>query len=273
MDDPLNTPEEQPPEQPREHLNKPGHTEEQAPDTVTPFIENVHHEQNDTVSNSSGKSENPQEDAPEQIAKLAPYVVIPFTVNVHGELSEARNLAAESIPSDELVFARPRAPLPEGVPLDDSASRKRNFRHNLSLLLALTLAAFTLTAWILVRVDSPFGIFSSGPQEIVRAQLRALDHGDLRPAYDMFSARYRGQVSFDVWHKLIVTHWRMFHAQVLRSEAPSQAGPGVTLEIYLHGADDKDYRARFTLIHTDGRWWIDDVHWAEEPDQRDLSRT
>ena len=155
----------------------------------------------------------------------------------------------------------------------DAASRRRSFRHNLFLLLSLALAAFILTAWILVRVDAPFGIFSTGPQEIVRAQLRALDRGELRPAYDMFSARYRGQVSFDTWHELFVTHWRMFHADVVRSETPSISGPGVTLEIYLHGADDNDYRALFTLIRTDGRWWIDDVHWTQEPDQRDFSRT
>ncbi len=141
------------------------------------------------------------------------------------------------------------------------------------MLLLLTLAAFVLTSWILVRVDIPFGIFSSGPQEVARAQLRALDHGELRPAYDMFSERYRGQVSFDTWHELFVTHWRMFHADVVRTEAPSLSGPGVTLEIYLHGADDKDYRARFTLVRTDGRWWIDDVHWTQEPDERDFSRT
>jgi hypothetical protein len=89
----------------------------------------------------------------------------------------------------------------------------------------------------------------------------------------MFSARYRGQVSFDDWHKLIVTHWRMFHAEVLRSGTLAQDGPGVTLEIYLHGEDDKDYRARFTLVRTGGRWWIDDVHWTEEDGERDLSRT
>ena len=141
------------------------------------------------------------------------------------------------------------------------------------LLLSLTLAAFILTAWILVRVDSPFGMFSSGPQEIVRAQLMALDRGDLRPAYDMFSSRYRGQVSFDLWHELFVTHWRMFHAEVLRTEEPANSGPGVSLEIYLRGADDKDYRARFLLIRTDGRWWIDDVHWVQQPDQREFSRT
>jgi hypothetical protein len=157
--------------------------------------------------------------------------------------------------------------------LDDAASRRRKFRHNLLLLLSLTLAAFTLTAWMFVRLDSPFGIFSSGPQEIVRAQLRALDRGQLRPAYDMFSARYRGQVSYDDWHKLIVTHWRMFHAEVLRSGTLAQDGPGVTLEIYLHGADDKDYRARFTLVRAGGRWWIDDVHWREEGDEHDFIRS
>lgn len=156
---------------------------------------------------------------------------------------------------------------------EDAASRRRSFRHNLFLLLSLALAAFILTSWILVRVDAPFGIFSTGPQEIVRAQLRALDRGELRPAYDMFSPRYRGQVSYDTWHELFVKHWRMFHGDVVRSETPAYSGPGVTLEIYLHGADDKDYRARFTLIRTGGRWWIDDVHWTEEADERGVSRT
>jgi Domain of unknown function (DUF4864) len=155
----------------------------------------------------------------------------------------------------------------------DADARRRSFRHNLFLLLSLTLAAFILTSWILVRVDAPFGIFSTGPQEIVRAQLRALDRGELRPAYNMFSPRYRTQVSFDTWHELFVTHWRMFHADVVRAETPAYDGPGVTLEIYLHGADGQDYRARFTLIRTDGRWWIDDVHWTEEADERDFVRS
>jgi hypothetical protein len=189
----------------------------------------------------------------------------------------------EPIPPAELTAELPTAIVPQHVPpadgrsavaaFEDAASRRRSFRHNLFLLLWLALAAFILTSWILVRVDAPFGIFSTGPQEIVRAQLRALDRGELRPAYDMFSPRYRGQVSFDSWHELFVKHWRMFHADVVRADTPAISGPGVTLEIYLHGADDKDYRARFTLIRTDGRWWIDDVHWTQEPDARDFSRT
>ncbi len=172
---------------------------------------------------------------------------------------------SESAPVESAQTAAP--------PLEDWDSRRRSFRHNLFLLLSLTLSAFVLTSWILVRVDAPFGVFSTGPQDIVRAQLRELDRGDLRPAYDLFSPRYREQVSFDSWHELFVTHWRMFHADVVRAATPEYSGPGVTLEIYLHGADDKDYRARFTLIRTDGRWWIDDVHWTEEADARDFSRT
>jgi Domain of unknown function (DUF4864) len=162
---------------------------------------------------------------------------------------------------------------PPVITQQDLESRRRAFRKNLLVLLSFSLATFILTAWILVRVDSPFGLFSSGPQDVARAQLRALDRGELRPAYNMFSARYREQVSFDLWHELVITHWRMFHADVLRAGAPAQNGPRVTIEIQLRGADDNEYRARYTLIRLDGRWWIDDVHWAEESNGRDFSRT
>jgi hypothetical protein len=178
---------------------------------------------------------------------------------------------------DPVTIAIPQLEPPKvestgGASDEDAAMRRRNFRHNLYLLLMLALAAFVMTSWILVRVDSPFGIFSAGPQELVRAQLRALDRGELRPAYEMFSPRYRSQVSFDTWHELCMRHWRMFHASVVREETTSQFGPGATMEIFLHGSDDKDYRARFTLIRADGRWWIDDVHWTEERDARDFIR-
>jgi len=195
------------------------------------------------------------------------------------EESAGAGAGPEPIPPAEMAASMGPEQGPAGdrraaaAAVEDPALRRRGFLHNLYLLLSLALAAFILTAWILVRVDSPFGIFSTGPQEIVRAQLRALDRGELRPAYDMFSARYRQQVSFDTWHELFVKHWRMFHADVVRAETPAISGPGVTLEIYLHGADDKEYRTRFTLIRTDGRWWIDDVHWTQEPDARDVSRT
>jgi hypothetical protein len=202
-----------------------------------------------------GQHEVPQEKAPESATGQNAESSIPTSV---GFVSKAE---------PDWTMLQPNA---SGV---EEASRKRNLRHSLLLLLSLALAAFVLTAWILVRVDSPFGIFSTGPQEIVRAQLLAVDRGQLRPAYDMFSARYREQVSFDVWHQLIVTHWRMFHAEVLRTGEPAQTGPGVTLEIHLRGADEREYRARFTVIRLAGRWWIDDVHWAEEASAQNDVRT
>jgi hypothetical protein len=207
-------------------------------------------------------------DDPNHIPDARPPEPAPEPLGSPMELSGAEHVT-EPHPAEEAAPVETRA----ADFHEEAESRRRSFRHNLFLLLSLTLAAFTLTVWILVRVNSPFGIFSSGPQEIVRAQLRALNRGELRPAYDMFSSRFRKQVSFEVWHELIVTHWRMFHAEVLRSEGPAKSGLGVSLEIHLRGADDKDYRAHFTLIRTDGRWWIDDVHWAVEPDQRDVSRT
>lgn len=153
------------------------------------------------------------------------------------------------------------------------ALRKQGFRRKLYMLLSLALATFVVTSWILVHLDAPFSAYSNGPQEVVRAQLRALERGQLRPAYDLFSARYRQQVSFDAWRELVVTHSRMFHADVVRTGTPAQAGPRVNLEIFLRGADEKDYRARFTLIRSDGRWWIDDVHWTETSAERDFART
>src|ERR1700739_3091300 len=88
-----------------------------------------------------------------------------------------RSATQEPIPSAEMTSAISPQLAPAGdrgtiaAAREDAASRRRSFRHNLFLLLSLALAAFILTAWILVRVDAPFGIFSTGPQEIVRAQL------------------------------------------------------------------------------------------------------
>ena len=184
----------------------------------------------------------------------------------------------ESVPAAESIidvqFTAHSAPAPLCHDIRGTESRLRSFRRNLTQLLVFTLAAFILTAWILVRLDSSLlGAFLNGPQEVVRAQLEALDEGQIRPAYNMFSPRYRQQVSFDIWRELIATHWRMFHSEVLQTGQPARTGNGVTLEMVVRGADEKAYRAQFTLIRMNGRWWIDDLHWAEAPDQRDITRT
>ena len=213
----------------------------------------------DPLKISRGPFEGPHEEPQESVSESAP------VLGVESSFQSSVGLVSRVAP--EWTTQQPGA---SGM---EEASRRRNLRHNLLLLVSLTLAAFVLAAWILVRLDSPFGIFSTSPQEIVRAQLLALDRGQLRPAYDMFSARYRKQVSFDVWHELIVTHWRMFHGEIMRAGELAQTGPGATLEIHLRGSDEKEYRARFTLIRLAGRWWIDDVHWAEEADEQKTVRT
>ncbi len=102
---------------------------------------------------------------------------------------------AERPPQSSVEFVSTGAPEwtpPQpGAPGVEEASRKRRLRHNLLLLLSLSLTAFVLTAWILVRVDSPLGMFANGPQEIVRAQLRALDRGQLRCSRCGTACRFR----------------------------------------------------------------------------------
>jgi hypothetical protein len=178
-------------------------------------------------------------------------------------LSSAVEMPAADAPSEEIA-------LPSFAYVGAESPQRRNLRNNLFTLLGLSLASFVLTAWVLVRVESPFGLFASGPREVANAQLRAIDRGEMRASYDMFSEQYRRQVTFDQWRQLVVTHWRLFHAEVLSAEPPEQSGQRVTLEIHLRGADEKPYRARFTLIRAQGRWWVDDLHWADEPDERDL---
>jgi hypothetical protein len=169
-------------------------------------------------------------------------------------------------------IAVPPAAIPSFAYVGVETPRQRNLRNNLFTLLGLGLASFVLTAWVLVRIESPFGIFSSGPNAVVSAQLRALDRGQMRAAYDMFSAQYREKVTFNQWRELVVTHWRLFHAEVLRTEQPEQSGQRATQEIHLRGADSKAYRARFTLIRAQGRWWVDDLRWTAEADERNMQR-
>jgi len=145
------------------------------------------------------------------------------------------------------------------------ASARARFLGQMRRLLIAGLATFVLSTWIFVHAD----FFPGGPQQVARQQLGALSRGDVRGAYEMFSERYRGQVSFEAWRELILTHRRMFHAQVVRDGQRARAGQRVTVEMHLLGIDQKGYRARFTLLKLEGRWWVDDLHWGEEPTEAD----
>ena len=162
---------------------------------------------------------------------------------------------------------------PNIVDYTDLERARRSFRRHVLALFGLVVAAFGMTALIFMRLGTPFSAPNAGPAEIVRAQLTALDRGQLHEAYNLFSARYRKQVSFDAWHELVVTHWRMFHTEQMRAAEPERWGGRVELEVHLRSADGEGYRARFTLVRADGRWWVDDIRWGSEIELRGFVRT
>ncbi len=136
--------------------------------------------------------------------------------------------------------------------------------RRLLVLLVASVATFALTVWVLVRFESGLGAFAPSPTDVVKAQLEALDRGDLRSAYQMFSENYRKQVPFEAYHALVVTHWRMFRTRELRFGPKQQWGGRAVLDTHLVAEGGDRYVARFTLIRMDGRWWIDDVRWRSE---------
>jgi len=154
----------------------------------------------------------------------------------------------------------PQAP---GAGSPREALRRQLLRRLLALLTA-SAVAFTLTTFLLVRYEKVLGLLGGapGPARVVRAHLEALNRGELRAAYDQFSPHYREKVSFDAYHSLVVTHRRVFHLREFHFSRNEQAGERAVLEARIVAADGEHYLARFTLVRSDGRWWIDDLRWG-----------
>ena len=149
--------------------------------------------------------------------------------------------------------------------LPRTALRRRLLRRLLALL-TTSVAAFTFTAFLLVRYDKALSLLRGGPNpaSVVRTHLEAVNRGELRAAYELFSPRYREQVSFDAYHALVVTHRRIFRLREFRFNRTEQSGARAVLEARLVATNGERYVARFTLIRADGRWWIDDLRWGAE---------
>ena len=173
---------------------------------------------------------------------------------------------------DEPLEIRPPEPLPVFSFPPPEPDRAR-LRRRLLALLAVGLMAFTLATWTLVRVVSPFEWLAggSGAARVVRAQLEALSRGELRAAYDLFSPRYREQVPFEVFHELVVSHRRMFRIRELEFSEREQTHSRAVLEAQLVAADGERYRARYTLVRDNGRWWVDDLRWGAARGRRTFS--
>ena len=139
-------------------------------------------------------------------------------------------------------------------------------RKRFALLFLAGLAAFSLTTWRLARLEAPAGQAGdrSAPAGVVEAQLDALSGGEIRAAYDLFSARYRKEVSFEMYHDLIVSHLEMFETHELTVRHREEMGDNAVVETHTESENGGHYVARFTLVQAGGRWWIDDVRWGEE---------
>ncbi len=151
---------------------------------------------------------------------------------------------------------------PPGEDRAHEAARRSLLRRLLALL-AVGGTAFALTTWTLVRFPNPFGVSDTGGEaaSVVKAHLEALERGELRAAYEMFSPRYRERVSFEAYHELVVTHRQIFNVREFRLSRNEEAGGRALLETNIVSKDGERYVARFTLVRAEGRWWIDDLRW------------
>ena len=152
---------------------------------------------------------------------------------------------------------------------DELERRRKTLVGQLAALLAAALAAFALTTWILVRMDTSWGqAKDASPANIVRAQLEALDRGELREAYDLFSQQYRNRVPFRAFHELVAAHPAMFRARHVEFGRREESSARAILDTRIVAADGERYLARYTLIAIEGHWWIDDLRWGHEAESR-----
>jgi Domain of unknown function (DUF4864) len=163
--------------------------------------------------------------------------------------------------------------------------RRRALLRRLAALLGTGTVAFTITTWFLLRRESHAprlaayvarpGARDETPKrggsdeaaessalKTARAQLQALNDGDITGAYAEFSPRYRARVPLATFRRLVTAHRDMFHTEEQDVTTRSKAEDRVVLDIHLSSDDDEEYIAEFTLVRLQGKWCVDDLRWA-----------
>lgn len=144
------------------------------------------------------------------------------------------------------------------------ASRRQWLRAMLALLGAACLL-FGLAALWLSRLSSQSVMRAADSQamEVVQQHFEALDRGDYRAAYALFSTRLRHEMPFPVFHQVMESHQLLFEGRPSVFPEVTSASR-VVVNIAFHGAEQMDMSAELTLVRAHGRWWIDDVRWSLE---------
>jgi hypothetical protein len=143
--------------------------------------------------------------------------------------------------------------------------RRRRWLIRLMVLAGACCVAFGLTTLWLTRLATPLAIAEADSQatSLVRAHFAALGRGDFQTAYGQFSTEYRARLPFDVFHEMMMEHWRLLRGNVV--VVPQSATPDrVVLGISFSGDDGTSLSAEFTLVREMSRWWISNVYWGRE---------
>lgn len=148
--------------------------------------------------------------------------------------------------------------------------RRRALLRRLKALLAAGLVACAAVTWFLVRFESPLTLAVTGPAAVVRAHLDALNRNDIEGAWKLFSADYREQFPFDTYEAFVAQHSEIFQTRNVEFRQQVQSNQRAFLVARLLAADGASYVARFTLVRSDGRWWIDDFRWTRDRSRRPL---
>ncbi len=143
-------------------------------------------------------------------------------------------------------------------------------RRRLGGLLTASLMAFTFAEWLLVRQPpgEAFWELTRGPSGVVRAHLDALGRGEVRAAYELFSARFRAENSYVAFQMIVLHRREVFRARLLEITPTREEGGRTAVEARLLSGDGERYVARFTLVESAGQWWIDDLRWRTAPTRR-----
>jgi hypothetical protein len=155
------------------------------------------------------------------------------------------------------------------------AVARRRLQRRLQALLVAGIAAFALCTWFLVTQQGPLTewLWSAGPSRVVRSHLEALNRGEPRAAYALFSVKYREEIPLAAYERMVASHRDMFRSRQVEFSRPAVAPDRTVVETRLLAANGRVYVARFTLVLADGRWWIDRVRWSDAPDPSTFTRT